>query len=273
MSKYVLFTDKGATIVKGEKPQGTFIEAPQHLPLNIPMEFWRLKDNKIVEASDEEKATFKQESLNYTSPVYNHDAKSEDLESKLKDLSSKTENLHSFYNNKSHNDAEKFNAIATRFSGIDEALKSSTEEIDIIYDNQTTLASKLDSMEFRVDKYTQDLLTLKAGLMSLEEDLDHLEIDNTLKTEQNIKQYDELLEKFKEHQAFVHESILTFSDINEKDILELEKDTKEALKFVHETFSVPKIEHIHHINVFKLKEYLKIAITSGIVYFLLHLIK
>lgn len=269
--RWILFTDKGAQIVKGEKPEGA-IEVPQYLPLNIPMEFWKLQDGKIVEKSEEEKAKFKQATLNFSSPIYNPDAKSKDLEDKLKDLSSKTENLHSFYNNKSHKDTEKFEVIANRFLGIDEALNSSMEEIDIIYDNQTTLAGKLDSMEYRMDKYIQDLLSLKSELLTLEEDLDHLEIDGALKNEETVKQINELSEKLREHEIYTSERLLEIDKSNLELIEDLKKDTKEALKFVHETFSVPKIEHIHHINKFKYKEYLKIALTSSIVYCLLHLL-
>ena len=272
MQRWVQFTNKGGRVIKGEKPEGDVIEAPIQLPHHIPMEHWKLIDGKITEMNSAEKALSAQSipvQQEFSLPFI---PKEEIKPIDLTPLEEKHTELEARLNDKSHNDEESFQTLDEKITAVGIELQNSSEEIDVIYDNQTTLAMRLESVENRIAKYTQESLLLKSELMALEQDLDQLEIDGALKNEDRTKQHDELLEKFKEHQSFVHESILNFSDLNEKDILQLEKETKDALKFVHDTFSVPKIEHIHHINVFKVKEYLKIAITSTLVYELLHLL-
>lgn len=233
-NRWITFHTWGAEIIKGEQPKNIpFIKMPENPPYNIPMHYWKLEKGEIIEMSKEEK--------------------------KLSELACKNEASI----NKENNNEEKFNIIHKRFNVLDEAFKNNTEEIDIIYDNQTIIAHKFQTLENRITKYTEDLLALKKHLLSLEEDIDNLEISTTLESEQ-------LTKELKDHQAFVHNSILEFDNLNQQATDELEDRIKKDLLLIHEKYSIPKTENFKYR--FKIKEYMQIIGLSGILYCILHML-
>lgn len=255
--RWIVFTDKGGTILKGQKPEGLVIEVPEVLPHHIPMEYWKLVDGKIVEMSDEEKALSDQ-SVNPVSQLN---------VSKMVHFSKPSGSFKEEHASLIQANSHDISATNENLLGIETEIEALQNDVDVVYDNQNTLALKCGSLESRIDKFTQEAISLKSDILSVQESLQKNKVAA-------FSRYKDLEEKLKGHEKFTSDSLLDVHTLHEMDVKDLEESLKQEVTFIHETFSVPKIEHFHHtyIHKFGIKQYLQIASASALVFLALHLL-
>lgn len=238
--RWVIFGDWGGEVVKGFEPQDeVYIKAPEKLPYEIPMHYWKLNNGKIEEMNEEEKK------------------KSDELCKSVNSIYVPPQNIPKI-------DASQMNIVTSNVKPEPLIINNFNEDNYYMKDEIDNRIEPLASHDFVIGKVHQivDELNkrdeqLKNLALVVQQQVPRLIQDGLEQVKNSSPSYKDL-EK-------VSNVILDKMEPSKKEIESLKKEVKD-LKEVDRT---PKIEKFYIINDFAKKEYIQIALVSGGVYLLM----
>jgi hypothetical protein len=285
MNRYVLFTDRGARIVKGDAPQsGSYIQAPAFLPLNIPMHYWKLQDGAITQMSPEEKLVVDQA---ISVPVDTNQSVSNNvqlLRADIDTIKTQISDISSMISQPDPNQQQIID-LTDKLSAL--SLAPEIKQIEVHKIDPLALASLEKDFEDlkeefeKADKSTMELVEeMNDQLRKAEETASRKLVEFKQQLEDHAKSIEQNAVNFEK--SHLEQGLSLKSHIGDK-ISELEKETEDKISsaknyvssLVKEELSkLPesKIEQIYIVNKFKIKEYAQIAIISGAVFVILRML-